>query len=87
MNTSVQYSPNTAMCCDNRRTLGEAAMNATNSGSMAQWKELARMLEGEWHGQTLDPTRARALADTLLPQFPELRCTLTHLRERLGAVH
>ncbi|MBC7905265.1 MAG: hypothetical protein H7Y60_00770 [Rhodospirillaceae bacterium] len=54
---------------------------------MSEWKELARMLEGEWRGQSLDIQRARTLADSLLPQFPELRCTLTHLQARLRVTH
>lgn len=51
--------------------------------TVSEWKELARMLEGEWRGQSLDVQRARTLTETLLPQFPELRCTLTHLQARL----
>lgn len=58
----------------------------TMPNTMTQWKELARILEGEWRGQVIDAQRARDLAETLLPQFPELRCTLTHLQARLGGV-
>lgn len=58
----------------------------TMPSTMIQWKELARILESEWHGQSIDTQRARDLADALLPQFPELRCTLTHLQARLGGV-
>lgn len=58
----------------------------TQPNTMIQWKELARILEKEWHGQSIDTQRARDLADVLLPQFPELRNTLTHLRARLDRV-
>jgi hypothetical protein len=58
----------------------------TMPSTMIQWKELARILEGEWRGQSIDSQRARDLADVLLPQFPELRNTLTHIQARLGRV-
>ncbi|MBX9634712.1 MAG: hypothetical protein K2X44_06995 [Magnetospirillum sp.] len=51
---------------------------------MTQWKELAHLLEEEWHGQAIDRHQACTLAATLLPQFPELRNTLTHIQSRLG---
>lgn len=51
-----------------------------------QWRELAQLLEVEWRGQSIDPDRACTLAVALLPQFPELRNTLTHIQSRLGRV-
>lgn len=51
---------------------------------MTQWKELAHLLEVEWRGQSIDPQRASDLAAALLPQFPELRNTLSHIQSRLG---
>lgn len=58
----------------------------TMPSTMIQCQELAHILEGEWRGQPIDTQRARDLADVLLPQFPELRQTLTHIRARLGGV-
>lgn len=52
--------------------------------AMTEWKELAHILEIEWRGQSIDMNRARILADSLLPQFPELRHTLTHIQARLA---
>jgi len=62
-------------------------MNTSMPGSMAQWKELAHLLEVEWRGQPVDPARIRDLAGTLLPQHPELTNVLNHIRQRMGQAH
>jgi|GEM_PF-2098466 hypothetical protein len=53
--------------------------------STVQWIELAYLLEVEFRGEPIDRARARQLAASLLPRFPELTCTLTHIQRRLAA--
>lgn len=47
------------------------------------WLELARLLRAEWHGEGVDAERVRHLADTLLPDNPDMHHTLAHIRQRL----
>ena len=58
-------------------------MNTSMPGAMAQWKELAHLLEDEWRGRAIDPDRARELAGALLPAHPELTNVLNHIRARM----
>lgn len=46
--------------------------------------QLAKILETEWKGGTIDRARARDLARRLLPHIPEMRATLTSVHERMG---
>lgn len=46
--------------------------------------QLAKMLEMEFTTGTIDRVRARELAERLLPQHPELRNTLTSVRNRMA---
>lgn len=50
-----------------------------------QWVELAYLLKVEFRGESIDRARARELATKLLPHFPELNYTLTHIQRRLAA--
>lgn len=45
--------------------------------------QLAKMLEAEFRGGPIDRRHARELAESLLPVVPELRSTLTSVRERM----
>lgn len=45
--------------------------------------DLAKLLEIEWNGGSIDRGRARELAERLLPQMPELSHTLTCVRNRM----
>ncbi|MCR6632996.1 MAG: hypothetical protein NVV74_24745 [Magnetospirillum sp.] len=54
-----------------------------NPQAARQWQELAHMLRDEWQGQGIDCRRALELADGLLPDYPELKHTLTHIRRRM----
>lgn len=46
--------------------------------------QLAKMLEGEFHSGSIDRVRAHELAERLLPHHPELRNTLTSVRNRMA---
>ncbi|MEW5729196.1 MAG: hypothetical protein AB1918_15305 [Pseudomonadota bacterium] len=46
--------------------------------------QLAKILETEWKGGSVDRVRARELASRLMPQMPELRATLTSVHERMA---
>jgi hypothetical protein len=45
---------------------------------------LAKMLETEFTTGTIDRVRAHELAERLLPHHPELRNTLTSVRNRMA---
>lgn len=45
--------------------------------------QLAKMLEIEFNTGSIDRVRARELAERLLPHHPELRNTLTSVRNRM----
>ena len=49
--------------------------------------QLAKMLEVEFHTGSIDRVRARELADKLLPHHPELRNTLSSVRNRMMRAH
>lgn len=53
-------------------------------GDRQHWLELARLLRAEWRGEDVDPDRVRHLADTLLPDNPDMRHTLGHIQQRLA---
>jgi hypothetical protein len=55
-------------------------MKMTNHGDMIQ---LAKMLEVEFTTGSIDRVRAHELAERLLPHYPELRNTLTSVRNRM----
>lgn len=59
-------------------------MMIRTESATVQWIELARLLRMEWSGDAIDRARALSLARTLLPHFPELRNTLTHIQRRLS---
>ncbi|HLO77575.1 MAG TPA: hypothetical protein VK196_14050 [Magnetospirillum sp.] len=46
--------------------------------------QLAKMLEIEFQTGSIDRVRARELAESLLPHHPELRNTLTSVRNRMS---
>lgn len=46
--------------------------------------QLAQMLEVEFTTGSIDRVRARELAERLLPHHPELRNTLTSVRNRMS---
>lgn len=46
--------------------------------------QLAKMLETEFSTGSIDRVRARELAERLLPHHPELRNTLTSVRNRMA---
>lgn len=46
--------------------------------------QLAKMLEVEFSTGSIDRVRARELAERLLPHHPELRNTLTSVRNRMS---
>lgn len=46
--------------------------------------QLAKMLECEFHNGTIDRVRARELAERLLPLHPDMRNTLTSVRNRMS---
>jgi hypothetical protein len=46
--------------------------------------QLAKMLEVEFNTGSIDRVRARELADRLLPHHPELRNTLSSVRNRMA---
>lgn len=46
--------------------------------------QLAQLLESEWKGASIDRKHVRDLAERLLPQHPELRNTLSSVRNRMA---
>jgi hypothetical protein len=48
--------------------------------------QLAQMLETEWKGGTIDRKHVRDLAERLLPHHPELRNTLSSVRNRMSQI-
>jgi hypothetical protein len=46
--------------------------------------QLAKMLEVEFNTGSIDRVRAHELAERLLPSHPELRNTLTSVRNRMA---
>lgn len=46
---------------------------------------LAKLLEEEHRGIAVDRRQLRDLAVSLLPAYPDLRNTLSHLRDRVSA--
>lgn len=46
--------------------------------------QLAKLLETEHRSGAIDRVRARELAERLLPHHPELRNTLTSVRNRMS---
>lgn len=52
--------------------------------TLEDMNQLARMLETEWRGGSIDRVRARELAASLLPRHPEIRHTLTSVFERMN---
>lgn len=47
------------------------------------WQELAHSLRTEWEGGPVDRQRMLELANELMPQYPDMRHTLTHLARRM----
>lgn len=52
--------------------------------SYEEMVQLAKMLEVEFNTGSIDRVRARELAERLLPLHPELRNTLTSVRNRMA---
>lgn len=53
----------------------------------SRWKDmirLAKILEHEWRGGTIDRAEAYSLAQRLAPSHPELRHTLSSVQARMG---
>lgn len=55
---------------------------------MTDWApmfELKEILRDEWNGLPIDRRRARALAEQLLPEHPQIHSVLTSIHDRMAA--